>query len=290
MTFVRRKIDLDIVLGQGAFGEGGEDTVTLTGHRVSADITNVYGPGMGQAAVRLWGLRKDLLAKVSSLNQATEALRRNRLVLRAGDEVTGMSTVFDGTITLSQFDANAQPEVALNIIAHSGLFEAVKPTAGLSYRGAADAAVILANIAQVAGLVFENSGVSAILRTPALKGTAREMIESICQAVQADFVIEGKTLAVWPKGGKRDGMVPLISPKTGLVGYPAYGSSAQGRQIVLTTLFNPAIRNGGMVKVESDLDVANGEWQTFKICHELDAELPNGHWYTRCMGIALNGR
>lgn len=290
MTFVRRKIDVDFVLGKGAFGEGGQDTVTLTGHRVSVDITNVYGPGMGQASVRLWGLRKDLIAQLASLNQATEALRQNRLVVRAGDDVNGMATVFDGTVTLSQFDANAQPEVALNVVAHAGLIEAVRPTAGLSFRGSADAAVVLANIAQVAGLAFENSGVSAILQTPALAGSARAMIESVCRAVQADFVIEGKTLAVWPRGGTRNGLIPLISPKTGLVGYPTYGSSANGRQISLMTLFNPNLRTGGLVKVESDLIVAQGEWQTFRISHELDAEIPNGHWYTRCIGVAPNGQ
>lgn len=291
MALVQRQIDITFQLGKGAFGEDGiSDTVTLQGHRVQTAITGIIGPGMGVANVRLFGLKPTLWQQLASLNQAAEALRRNRLVISAGDAGEALATVFNGQITLSQYDANAQPDTALNVTAHAGLLEAVKPAQARSYPGVTRADVVLYNLAQEMGLAFENGGVDAVFAKLYLPPSSpREQVERVVQAAKAEFVIDGQTLAVWPKGGSRGGLIPVISPDTGMVGYPNYSTSTSGGWLSVTTLFNPNIRIGGVVEVQSSLKVANGKWVTHDIRHELDAEMPGGHWFTKFEATIMTG-
>lgn len=75
--------------------------------------------------------------------------------------------------------------------------------------------------------------------------------------------------------------VPLVSPETGLVGYPMY----DGVFLTLRTLYNPAIIPGGSIRVESSRDRASGTWQVLSMSHRLEAEKPGGAWFTtvRCV-------
>lgn len=43
MTFAKRRIDLEFQLGLGAFGDGGLDTVRISGLRCSANISKTGG-------------------------------------------------------------------------------------------------------------------------------------------------------------------------------------------------------------------------------------------------------
>jgi hypothetical protein len=70
-----------------------------------------------------------------------------------------------------------------------------------------------------------------------------------------------------------------------MVGDPNYSNSVYG--IEFTTLFNPLLRPGGKVQVESGLEVANGTWQIFNLQHQLDSEDPGGQWFTRFSGSSL---
>ena len=282
MTFVRRKIELEFKLGKGAFGEDGEPSrVVVRDHRVQCVVQDVIGPGMGQLRMRVFGLRPSVLNELASLNQATEAVRANRVIVRAGDEGAALATVFEGQISLSQLDMNAAPNVSLNVMAFSGLLEAVKTAEATSYPGSADAATILLNLAQRAGLFFENSsGASQILSTPYFEGSYRKQIADCARAAGFGWIIKDSTLAIWPAGGSRRGTPVLISPQSGLVGYPGYSTSNTGAGVSVRTVFNPQIQMAQQVQIESALKVANGLWTVWNIAHEIDAEMPGGQWFT----------
>ena len=286
MTFVRRKIELDFKLGKGAFGEAGEPTtVTVRDHRVQCEVSKVIGPGMGEASVRVFGLRPSVLNELASLNQDVEGLRANRLVIRAGDEGAALSTLFEGQISLSRVDMNSAPNVALIVMAHAGLLEAVKTTEATSYPGSADAATILFNLAQRAGLFFDNSsGATQMLSTPYFEGSYRDQIASCARAAGFGWIIDDKTLAIWPAGGARGGTPVVISPQTGMVGYPGYSTTVNGRNLEVQTSFNPQLAIAQRVKVESALLVANGTWFVWNLRHELSCEMPGGPWFTRFEG------
>lgn len=286
MSFVKRKISVTFQLGEGSFGESGTNTVTCDGLRVQAHIDKVFGPGMGEAQIRIHGLTPSLLHQLSSLNQTTMATRKNTIIISAGDDVSGMATVFQGQIMIGQIMLNTAPDTALMVLAQAGAFAAVQTVPPSSYPGSADAAVIMSNLAHLAGLNFENNGVSVQLATPYYPGSPLEQIRRCAQAAGIEYVVDDKVLAIFPVGGARGTQIPLISPATGMVGYPNYSTSVYG--IELTTLFNPLIRPGGKVQVQSGLEVASGMWQVFNVQHELESEDPGGQWFTRFSGAALN--
>ena len=76
-------------------------------------------------------------------------------------------------------------------------------------------------------------------------------------------------------GGSRNGSAPIVSPQTGMIGYPAY--TAYG--IMLKTIFNPSIGFGQQIQVQSSLQPACGNWAVYGLDHALDEEMPdNGLW------------
>jgi len=288
VSFLKRKIDITFQLGTGSFGESGTNTVTCSGLRVHARIDKVFGPGMGEAQLRIEGLTPSLLNQLSSLNQATMAVRKNTVIVSAGDDVNGMATVFQGQVMIGQIMLNTAPDSALMVLAQAGAFAAVQTVPPTSYTGTADAAVVMQNLAHLAGLDFENNGVSMQLSTPYFPGSPLEQIRKCADAGRAvfDYVIDDKTLAIFPVGGARGAQIPLISPDTGMIGYPNYSTGVYG--IEVTTEFNPLLRPGGKVQVQSSLEVANGTWQVFNLSHELASEDPGGAWFTHFSGAALN--
>ena len=107
-----------------------------------------------------------------------------------------------------------------------------------------------------------------------------EQIKAVCEAANIEYggLDEGK-LAIWPRGASRaQTAVPLLKADTGMVGYPTYTATG----IVVTTLFNPTIRNGASVAVESSLTPANRpDWHVMKLVHELESNTPGGKWFTQ---------
>lgn len=278
-TFVHRLIDVTFELGKGQFGVSGFDTVTLSGLRVSADVSYAGAP-MSKAAIRVRGMTPDQMNQLSTLGMPQIQSRRNTVTVQAGDADSGLATVFVGTIIDAWADFQAMPEVVFHVMAASGLFENIKPVPPLSYRGSADVSTIMQNIAQSQGWSFENNGVSIKLSNPYFPGTGYTQAQTVAKAAGINMILESNTLAIWPPGKTRGGQIPLVSPETGMVRYPSY----TGQGVLVQTLYNPSIRFGGQVRVKSSLPQASKTWSVFNVVHNLESEVPGGAWFTRFQG------
>ena len=281
--FAKRAIDLIIQLGHGDYGASGYDEVRITGLRVSVSISKVMMPGYSEAEIRIFGLSQSLMNRLSTLGKLSDKNARDNVVtVLAGDAASGMATVFRGTLQTAYADLQGAPDVSFNMMAYGGLLAALKPVPAISYKGAADVAVILAGLARsmTPPFTFENSGVSGvILSDPYFPGSAREQIRRCVEAagVQALIDEDNHVLAVWPKGGSRGGAIPTISASTGMVGYPAYWESG----VAITTLHNPSIRVGGPILVQSEITPACGKWVVLEMSHTLESETVGGAWFTQ---------
>lgn len=289
MTLAKRQIDVEFILNEGTFENTEFNTVMVKGLRVQANIVNTDGPAMGNAQLRIFGLPPSLLNQISGLNQAAQAVRNNKIIVCAGDEVSGMPIVFQGTISLAQVDMANAPDSSLTVCAFAGYFEKMKTAPATSYPGSADAAVIMSDFAVRMGFGFEANDVSVMLSTPYFSGTLLDQAESCAQAANIAWTIENNTLAIWDRARGRGGAIPLISPDTGLVGYPGY-SSGQFQGLAVTTIFNPLLRVGKPVKIESSLRVANGTWTVFDIAHALESETPGGKWFSQFNASPFGGQ
>jgi hypothetical protein len=285
MSFTRKRIDVTITLGTGQFGDSGANTVTLSGLRVHAGIQVYGGEAMPQAQLRLFGLPLDMINQLTTIGPINSAVMFNNAVLvAAGDDETGLQTIYNGTIWQAWGEFQGTPETPLNITGLGGLASALKPVNALSFPGSADVATIMQTLAQTMGVAFENNGVSVQLASPYFPGTALAQVRACARAADISWTIDRGTLAIWPKNGSRSGDVPLISPDTGMVGYPTFSSNGLG----LTTLFNASIKPGGVVQVESSLQVARGKWTVMQVQHSLQTETPNGQWFTSILAVPSN--
>lgn len=283
MTLVRRRITLQFQLGLGAFGESGVDTIEVSGVRVSASLSVTGGITMTQLDLRVFGLQLDVMNKLTILSKQLVTGRFNTVIVNAGDEGGPLSVVFAGTIREAWVDATGSPQVAFILVAQDGAQLALKPVVPVSFKGSVDVAQIISYIARTNNLGFENGGVSAQATNAYVPSTALEQIQALGRHYNFNTFIQSNagfsnsgTVVIWPFDTPRPGPVPVISPETGLIGYPMRTQSG----IMLRTLFNPAIVFGGQIQVQSALTPVNGTWNVFSINHDLESETPGGKWFT----------
>lgn len=278
MSFVKRRIDVTISLGEGQFGEQKGPDVTLTGLRTSVAIVAYNGDAQGQLQLRMWGLALEMMNRLTTIGPIMPQKRKNSILVQVGDERSALSTAYRGEIITAYGDFNQAPMPVFNVIGMAGGINAVKPVSASSYQGSADVATIVAQLCTQMGYSFENNGVNVQLSNPYFSGTALDQLKACARAANILYTIDRGVLAIWPANGSRAGDPVLISPETGLVGYPAFSSGG----IVFTTLYNPALALGGRVDVRSSLPVAAGVWNIYSVAHMLEAEmLEGGQWFTQ---------
>ncbi len=276
-TFTKKVLSLTITLGAGSFGDEVGDTVTLTGFRMSANAKNPGGDSMGMCQIRVFGLRPDVMNKLTTIGAINRSIRtKNAVLLAAGDDTNGMQSVFQGTIFDAWADYNSAPDVAFNILAYSGLDAAVKPVDATSYRGSVAVSDIMRTFAADMSLVFEDAGVDVKLTNPYFPGTTLSKVRACAQAANILWSIDRGTLAIWPRAQSRAGTIPLVSSDTGMVGYPALSSKG----MAVKMLFNWNIKLGADVAIVSSIPMANGTWRVYNLEHDLSCETPDGPWFT----------
>ncbi len=300
-SFVERAITVTLNLGTGTFGQSGKNSVTLSGLRALATVQKGGYPGLDQATCRLYGVPPSIMNAVSTLGVALPMARlNNTMLIEAGNAVNGMAVVYNGHIMNAWQDFGEAPESALNLAGSGGFAEALVPSQPVSIQGAADVATLMQSIAGRMGFAFENSGVTVKLSNPYLSGSALKQAHDLARAAGIELYCDTSTnpitLAIWPKNSTRGGQVPLINAASGLVGYPAFQSNG----ISLRTLFNPNVRLGGQIVVESTVGGAattiagnnlvpdgtqsggpSGSWYVIgPLVHDLSAQVPGGPWFT----------
>lgn len=283
MSFSEKKITVNFNLANGSFGDGKNNTATISGLRTSAIIQATGGASNSNMNLSIWGLPLSMMNQLSTVGTQLNARYDNAVTVEAGDDESGMTLVFGGRIFEAFVDGNSQPNVAFRVQAAPGPFVAVKPVPALSVRGSADAAGMMGNLAKQMGFAFENNGVNVKLANPYFGGTAWTQAMAIARHGNFDLIFERNAMVISPRGKPRQGDAILIAPETGLVGYPQFSEA----KVIVRCLFNPAVKQLGLVEVKSDLTPANGKWQVLAIVYELEAQIPNGKWFMTLELIAV---
>ena len=277
MSFVQRAISL-------TFDIPGSGSVKVSGLRVSATIVKAGGAGMTTIQLRIFGLSPSLMQQLSTYGAPVNVSNAATVEVLAGDVGSGSLPIIAlGVITAAYADYSQMPEVAFNVEAHTGVLDAIKPAHPTSINGAANAAQIMQTLAGKMGYTFENNGVSVQLSCPYFAGSLRTQAADCAEAGDFNWIIDDKTLAIWPHGGSRKGAAVLVSADTGMVGYPSfllYG-------IVVKMLLNPNIKYASPIEVKSTLKPANGVWSVVKMVYELESETPDGAWFLTVEALNL---
>jgi hypothetical protein len=284
--YAQRLIDIVITAGPAqagytppTFGPNKSNTLTLSGLRVSVTITNVGLVSMEMAAVQIFGMTLSDMNALSSLANPYYYSNHTNIKVLAGNAVDGMAIVFEGDMTSALTDFSDIPNVSFNVLAVTGFSAATDPIPASSYPGTVGIATICGQLAHTLGLTLENNGCTAVLSNQYLQGTGLDQLQRATTAAKVLYTIERGVLAIWPDTSFRTSQAtpPVISPSTGLVGYPEY--TAVG--INFTTLYNPTMLYGANIQMTSSLKPACGLWTVFNMSHELDSMVPRGKWFTQ---------
>lgn len=277
------------LISQGpSFSSNGQsfNTITIQGLRASVYIDNAGGAMMGTLRGQIYGMT------ASDMNTLTSTLWDNLVVSQSGSSfafnaiqvfaIDGAqeTLVYNGDVLNCWGVYTSMPNAYLYLEAQVGYSALVQPMAPLSIANNTDVATVMKQLATAMGFQFENNGVNIPIAKGSYWGnTLMEQARSLMRAYRFWMYLDSthpNTLAIAPYGTARNVAVPLISPETGLDGYPVFNSTG----VNFETLFNPAITFGGSVQMVSEIPKANGTWVVVSMSHQLSSQTPGGPWRT----------
>jgi hypothetical protein len=283
MAFTHKQLAVSFDLGEGDFGASGSTRRKLSaGLKASATIVETGGPSFSTLDLTMSGMSlSNMNSKLNTLGLKQSVVRKNTVTVEAGDAVNGLSVVYRGQMIEGWADFSAMPNVVFRVTGGAGALSAVKPIPPTTYSGLVDVVTIMRGLATQADLIFTNDGVTSQLIDPYFPGTIWEQMRRCAAAANINWGEYKGTLAIWPKGRARGGATVVISPTTGLIGYPSYTPSG----IQLMVLHNPSINFGQKIEVQSSITNANGPWFIQTLVHTLESETPGGQWNTRITAV-----
>lgn len=269
-SFTKKQIEVRLTLGVGEFAAGG-NTKIINGLGVRCAINKPGLPDKNGASLSIYGMLPDDMAQLTTLNFRPLQVQKNLIQVLASNESGSLSVAFAGEITGAFADYNAAPDIAFTIEALAGYYPSITPAKPLSIRGSASVEGIVSSIAKEIGYQFENFGVTAALLNPVLNGSPIEKARAACRNAGVQLFIDDNRLRIAPADGfvGSGGPVPM-SPETGLIGYPTFGADG----IKLKGYFQPALELGGLIRVQSIVPKASGDWIISKLSHRIEANLP----------------
>ncbi|TCJ96131.1 hypothetical protein EV694_1682 [Volucribacter psittacicida] len=276
-SFNQKKLRLTLLLGatsQQGFDDKGNNTVIVEGLRVSAQIRNGGGIIAPTTQIVVYGLSAEIMNQVARIKWNTEETKMNFIRLEALHN-GAYTLVFEGMISFAYPNFGASSESMLTIQAVTAIQHQIQAAPPVSIKGEVDVAKLIEQICQNIGMDFENNGVTTKISNPYLCETGLEQIKKLCQAADINLAIEARKVAISNKTKGRNIKIPVISPNTGLIGYPVPNLSG----ITFQCLFDPMIRFHGIVQIKDSLiSVANGMWLIYGLTYHLESEVANGKW------------
>jgi hypothetical protein len=266
-------------LGIGTFGSSSNNQITLEGFRATVDIDKGGGQVMGTLRAQIYGVSQSDMNSVTTLLWHPEQQITNQVQVYAIDGAQ-QTLVFSGWIVQAWGNYQAMPDVFLEIQANSAQQAQLAPTPPTSFQGQGDVATMMQQLATKSGFTFENNGVSVQLSNPYLPNTGMEQIKALVDAAGIWFCLDNTTLAIMPKNTPRAGLIPEISPQSGLRGYPTF----DGVGVNFETEFNPAIKFLGSIQLVTSVTRAAGQWIVTGVRHRLESVKPGGAWFSTIKG------
>lgn len=274
----KKVIRSTITLVGDVFDDSGNNVLTVEGLRTSAVIQFGGGAVMPSAEVIIYGLSMQVMRRMMRIRWQDLNSMMNRIRIEVGEQGEPLVQVFQGNITFAYIDTSNAPEIGLRLTCMAGVVEAYRPATPVSYPGAKSVVAAIEEITLGMGYRFENSGVpgSLMMEDVTLVETDLNKIRKLCAAYQIDLYIDNALIAICPQGAPRKMRIPVLSPSTGLIGYPV--PTTQG--VDVRCFFNPMVKFGGIIRIRDSLmETANGDWRAFGVSLNLESETPGGNWF-----------
>ena len=277
----RKVIRITIMLKgekQEVFTTEGQNTLSSTGLSVSCNLTFGNGAITPTAQITVYGLTLDKMLKLMRVQWNTMQALLNTVRIEVGNDGEELQLAYEGNITQATIDANAAPNIPLIITSQMAAYEKSKFSGAVTTKGGP---VHLSDIAMFIafdmGYKFTNDGVERVVSDVVLEGSSVEKLQKLAIAYDFDLYIEQKTVAICKKGGARTLKIPVISPSTGMQGYPVFDIKG----ISFSCLYDPLVRFGGLIRIKDSLlgEIVNTDWRVYGYTAQLESNIQNGRWH-----------
>lgn len=278
MAFNRKVIRLTLTLNgkDESFTSDNQNKLEAVGLRISAEINFGNGMPAPSARLRVYGLPAETMNKLIRQKYRDAKKLRDDIMVEAGDQGEDLMMVFKGGIVEAYPDYGEAPNVSLIIEAQTAVLEAMTPSDAESYEGTHDVINIMGSVCKRIGYTLEDNGVKQPLENVYLCNTDISKIKWLAEAANLDLYVESGNIAVTRKGEPRKLKIPVISPDSGMIGYPVPTSVG----VQFKCFYDPIVRFGGIVRVkDSIIERCNGDWITYGVRVTLETETEGGRWF-----------
>lgn len=280
-SFIPRRLRVSLTLNKGQFAGGG-NTKVITDLAMRCTVEKLGPPDFAKASVEIFGMSLDEIEQLTTLAFQPFQVQRNYINIYAGDDISGLSEIFAGSIISSSGDFSGSPEHKLKIDAEVGFWGRVFAQGPNVINGTQSAASFIESQAAAAEMTFTNEGVSAQLSNCVFNGSPIQQARQAAEQIGADLLIDDNEIVLMPKNGVRKGNAVLLNSNSGLLGYPSISSNG----IEVKSIFNPAFRFAGLFVLESIVPKASGTWRIVKLTHKLSANDPEDlSWESELTGF-----
>lgn len=273
----KKVIRTTITLVNDRFADG-TNRIVAENLRTSCSVQFGGGAIVPTADIAIYGLNMQAMNKLMRIRWQDIQSLQNIVRIDAGEEGSELTLVYEGQITFGYIDMSSAPDAAFRIRSTAAAYDMFNPASPITYAGPTSVVQAIAGLCAKMGRLFENSGVPAslMMEDVTLVDTDMNKVRKLCKDYQIDLYVEQNVITIAPRGAPRIMRVPVLTPKTGLIGYPI--PTMQG--IELQCLYDPFVRFGGLVRIrDSLLETANGEWRVFGVTIDLESIIPGGKWF-----------
>ena len=270
-SFTNKTIQVVMAMAEGVF-QNGANQITVEGLPTTVDIQKQGGDERPSCTVTIGNLYIDVVKQLTTLSFRPLQRFKNQITVNAGEVGKQLQTIFIGDFENAYGEFQNAPTMNLMVKAIAAQHGALMATPATSVDGTEQVAKLMEQWAVEAGCTLENKGVNASVKNVVYRGSPVDKAKTLARDVGIDLIIDDGKFIITPNGQAVDGNAVLIDPKHGLLGYPAFSNDG----IEFNMIFDPNVKIGGLVKIESIVPRASGIWKVTKITTKLEAYVPNG--------------
>ncbi len=274
-----RYIECHFILNAGQFKSGGNTKIikcnsdNVLGDRnnglsVHAEIKKTSGLNQDECNLIIYGIIKDDIAQLTTLNYQLLYYQKNQLIIYAGYNDTNLSLVFKGDIIQAQGDYS-DTNRPLHVLARTGFFDNIQVAQHINVEGQTTAFNIFSKLANTLKLsLSDNANTSSIqLFNHILTGGATEQVQTLANQVNIDAKSDGNNLYLTKRNNIIKNNVQIdVNANTGLLSYPKINQNG----VIFRMRFDTNVRWGGTISLVSEAPKTTGIWRTYSLTYTLE--------------------
>lgn len=255
-------------------------TYTFEQHRQKITIRE-GGNQFGNLKCEIFGVPLDAMNNIARLWLETLTPQNTDTVEIDVWNGDGFMPVFQGVITWSAVDASQMPAVKLVIEANASF--ALSNVTASPYSNAGPVALkdALTQIAALGDFTVDYADGAPAYTMSDVRATGSPLQQIgylMSQFSDLRWFVHLQRLVILPTDAPFTGESVRIAADNGMIGNPVYSTSG----LQLATVFNPAIRPGVSLDVQTIFDFVNRtKWVSNVLAHNLDVNVPGGQWTTQ---------